>query len=302
MGDARRLQRPPPTPPGRLRHRGARRGPGAAGLRPGRLPVQRRPPPGQGRRPAATPGGRGGRGGGGPRRRLRRGGGQRAWLHQSDAVRHLRGRPGGGVVRRRAAGCRDGGAPRDRRHRLLGAQRGQGDARRPSAQHAHRRRPRPRPRVPGPRRAAGEPHRGLGHAVRHADRAPRRRRRCGQRGVVQRPGPQRVLRRGAPEVRQRPRLRRADPAPRGSAAGRRRRDAASLAHLRVGVDAPCRGGLCAARGAPDPRRRRGRELLQPVAARGGLRARREGPAGGERRGTVRVPGGLREPQRRAVAR
>ena len=92
----------------------------------------------------------------------------------------------------------------------------------------------------GPRRAPGEPHRRLGHALRHAHRAPARRRRRGQRRVLQRAGPQRVLRRGAPAVRQRPGLRRALPQPRRAAAGRRRRDAAPLAHLRGRVHAPRR--------------------------------------------------------------
>ena len=101
--------------------------------------------------------------------------------------------------------------PADRGHRLLGAQRGQGDARRAPPQHAHRRRAGPRARVPRARRAAGEPHRRLGDAVRHAHRAPARRRRGGQRRVLQRAGPQRVLRRGPPAVRQRPGLRRALP-------------------------------------------------------------------------------------------
>ena len=54
----------------------------------------------------------------------------------------------------------------------------------------------------------------------------------GQRRVLQRAGPQRVLRRGPPAVRQRPGLRGALPQPRRAAAERRRRDVAPLAHLR----------------------------------------------------------------------
>ena len=207
---------------------------------------------------------------------------------------------GGGTVRRRAAGRGAGRPPRDRGHRLLVAQRGQGDARRPSPQHAHRGRPGPRARLPRSRRAAREPHRRLGHAVRHAHRVPARRGRGRQRRVVQRAGSQRVLRRGPAAVRQRPRLRRALPQPRRAAADRRRRDAAPLAHLRRRVHAPRRRGLRAARRPPDPPGRRGGELLQPAAARRRLRARREGPAGGERRGPLRVPRGVREPQRRAA--
>ena len=66
--------------------------------------------------------------------------------------------------------------------RLLRAQRGQGDARRPPAHHHRRRRARPHPGVPRPPRDPAEPHRRLGHAVRHADRAPARRRRGLRRG------------------------------------------------------------------------------------------------------------------------
>ena len=54
---------------------------------------------------------------------------------------------------------------------------GQGDAHRPSPHHRHRRCAGPRARVPRPRRGPREPHRRLGPSVRHAHRAPRRRRR-----------------------------------------------------------------------------------------------------------------------------
>ena len=46
-----------------------------------------------------------------------------------------------------------------------------------------------------------------------------------------------------------------------------------------------------------PAGRHGGELLQPAVARRRLRARRQGPLGGERRGPLRVPRGFREPQR-----
>ena len=63
-------------------------------------------------------------------------------------------------------------ASRDGRRRLLGAQRRQGDARRPPAQHRDRRRPGAHAHVRRPPGRPREPHRRLGDAVRHADRAP----------------------------------------------------------------------------------------------------------------------------------
>ena len=93
-------------------------------------------------------------------------------------------------VPRRRSGCRQRGRPprrpagaaaRDRRRRLLGAERGEGDARRSSAHHGDRRRAGAADDVRRPSRRAGEPHRRLGHAVRHADRAP-----CRPRRVVRR--------------------------------------------------------------------------------------------------------------------
>ncbi len=70
----------------------------------------------------------------------------------------------------------------------------------------------------------------------------------------------------------------------------------------VGGERPLlRRRLRAPRGAPHRRRRGGRELLQRHAARGGRRARRQGPAGRERRRPVRLPAGLHQPRRRAAA-
>ena len=195
MRDARRLPRPPSAAAGRLRHGPARGRPGAAGLRPRRLPGQRRPGPGERGRAPAAPGGRGGCRGGLTRRHLLGGGGQRPRLHQPDPVGRLRGRAGGHALGRPQAGRGRGRTSRDHRHRLLGPERGQGDARRASAQHPDRRRAGSRAGVLGPRRAAGEPHRRLGHALRHADRAPDRRGRGAGCRVVQRARPQRVLRR-----------------------------------------------------------------------------------------------------------
>ncbi len=64
--------------------------------------------------------------------------------------------------RRPRRGARDGG------RRLLVAQRRQGDARRPPAQHDPRRRARARARGRRPPRHPAEPPRRLGHALRHA--------------------------------------------------------------------------------------------------------------------------------------
>ena len=63
---------------------------------------------------------------------------------------------------------------RDRRHRLLRAERREGDARRAPAHDDHRRRARAHARALGHEVDPPEPHRRLGHAVRHADRAPAR--------------------------------------------------------------------------------------------------------------------------------
>jgi hypothetical protein len=59
---------------------------------------------------------------------------------------------------------------RDGRRRLFRPQHRQADARRPPPQHDHRRLHRPPVRIPGPHRHPPEPHRRLGHPVRHADR------------------------------------------------------------------------------------------------------------------------------------
>ena len=70
------------------------------------------------------------------------------------------------------------GAARAHRDRLLGAERRQGDARRPPAlARSSATRSRGMLEFAGPRGHPPEPHRRLGHAVRHADRAPARRRR-----------------------------------------------------------------------------------------------------------------------------
>ena len=81
--------------------------------------------------------------------------------------------------------------------RLLRAQRGQGDARRPPAHHRRRRRARPHAGAPRPPRRPAEPPRRLGHAVRHAHRAPARRRRGLRRGAAAGDRPERLLPGGA---------------------------------------------------------------------------------------------------------
>ena len=58
-------------------------------------------------------------------------------------------------------------AAEDVRDRLQLAERGQADARRPPAQHDHRRRPGPAAALPGPPGRHRQPPRRLGHAVRH---------------------------------------------------------------------------------------------------------------------------------------
>ena len=138
MGDARPQGPSLRASPGRLRPRRAGRRPGAPHLRAGRLPGQRRAGPGQTAGPQPPRGGRGGGGRRRPRRPVRRGGGQRARLHQPDPLGGLRGRGGPGHGRRPPARGPSTGRARDRGHRLLGPQRGQGDARRSPAQHGHR--------------------------------------------------------------------------------------------------------------------------------------------------------------------
>ena len=109
-------------------------------------------------------------------------------------------------ARPRGSGCRRRSAATEVDPRLLGAERREGDARRPPALDDHRRRARPHPRILGPRGRAAEPRRRLGHAVRHADRAPRRPR-PGRNGRLElrRQRAQRVLSQRAREVRQRSR-------------------------------------------------------------------------------------------------
>ena len=110
--------------------------------------------------------------------------------------------------------------------RLLGAQRRQGDARRAPAHHGRRRRPGPHAGAPRPPRDPAEPHRRLGHAVRHAHRAPARRRGGLARGrACSSPTRTPSTRRPARDFDGDRGVRRPGPGPGGLAPGRRPRDA-----------------------------------------------------------------------------
>ena len=202
--------------------------------------------------------------------------GQRPGIHQPDAVR-----PGSspdqvaavaaddrlGVDR--ALRGRDGGG------RLLGPQRGQGDARRATCASTiigdALCRMLDLRRAPGP---AGEPHRRLGDALRDAHRAPGRPGRGGggPRAVGRRP--RRLLPAGPAVLRRRAPIPGAQPAPGGAAPVGRPRDPAAVAGAGGRERALLRRGLRQARRAADRRRHRRRELLQPDACRGGRRPRR----------------------------
>ena len=202
-----------------------RRGPGHPAQPVRRLPGQRGARAGQeagreaeGRRPADRRASR-------PRRRRRSAGDQRAGVRQRPAGRRLDRRPG--RPPRRPARRTHPGATDDP-GRLLGAQRGQGDARRPPAHHRRRRRARPHAGAPRPPRDPAEPRRRLGDAVRDAHRAPAGRRRGLPRGAAARHRPQRLLRRGERRVRGRRGVRDQGPGQGGPPPGRRRRHPAPL--------------------------------------------------------------------------
>ena len=99
-------------------------------------------------------------------------------------------------------------------------ERRQGDARRAPAHDGDRRRARAAAAVRRARSAAAQPSRRLGHAVRHAHRAPARR----PGRATRHRRPRRVLPRSAPEVRRRRSVRDAGAHPRRAAAERRRGD------------------------------------------------------------------------------
>ena len=195
---------------------------------------------------------------------------RRPRVHQSHADRRtFLEREVGALARDSRLGVPARGAPRQGGHRLLRAERREGDARRPPAHDDHRRRARPHARVPRSRGRAAEPRRRLGYAVRHADRASGRPRsrvtRAARIRDVNRA--QRVLSQRAREVRQRSRVRGARAPARRAAAGRRRAHARAVAGAGRHLEAPLQRDLREARRAAARRGPPRRELLQPDAAR-----------------------------------
>ena len=93
----------------------------------------------------------------------------RTRLHQPHLRRHLDRRAAQRRVSRHPG--RAGGGSPARRRRLFLPERREGNARRPPAHHGGGRQPREGVRGAGRHRDPAEPHRRLGHPVRHADRA-----------------------------------------------------------------------------------------------------------------------------------
>ena len=163
---------------------------------------------------------------GGARRRGRRPGDRRPGLRQRHVLADVPGRAARHRGRRRST--RGGGraATSNRDRRLLGAERGQGDARRPPAHHRDRRRAGPHALVPRPHGDPREPHRRLGTPVRDAHRAPPRHRRGRRRRRPATGRPRRLLQAGQRQVHRvggvpgaRPRTGRAPAAPRSGHPG-----------------------------------------------------------------------------------
>ena len=146
-------------------------------------------------------------------------------------------------------GVRRPAGQRTLRRRLLAPQRRQGDARRPPAHDGHRRLAVPHADVHRPAGDPREPHRRLGHAVRHAHRAPARRRRDRGRPRAVRRRPQRLLPGRRRQVRGGRRLQGAGPPAGRRAAARRRRDAAAVAPARRREHPLLQPGLPPPRGA-----------------------------------------------------
>ena len=212
---------------GARRHRGVVR-PGLRRRRPGDPAVLVRGLPGQrgapARQAAGPPAARGGGRTGQPARRVRRvraARGQRAGLHQLPAARRVDRRSGLAHARRPPARAGARGPAADGGGGVLLAQHRQGDARRAPAHDRRRGRHRARPGVRRPPRDQGQPRRRLGHAVRHADRAPARRGRGLARGGAAAHRPERLLPGRPAQVRRRPGVRRAGQEARGGPAGRR---------------------------------------------------------------------------------
>ncbi len=199
-------------------------------------------------------------------------------------------------------GVRPAAAGQDRRRRLLGAERRQGDARRPPAHHRHRRLARADAGVPRPPRDPGEPHRRLGHPVRHAHRAPGRPRRgAGRRTPVAR-RPRRLLQGGPGEVRRDPTSSRTGPAsgscccraatPRRNASGRCS-SALSTKHFNTVYE--MLGVLLTDDDLA------GESTYQPLMPAGDRTARGGRSADRVRRRRRRVPAGVHQPRRRPAA-
>jgi hypothetical protein len=191
---------------------------------------------------------------------------------------------------RRSAADRGGG--------LLEPQPRQGDARRPPAQHHHRRCGGPRARSARPPGDPAEPRRRLGHPVRHAADLSRRDRR--QLGAAR--GPGELLPGGEGPIRQRPRVRRAQPPHGGRPAARRARGARPLAalHRHLAVSLP--GRLRSPGRHPRARSTSWRRApTTTTSTRRSSRARCSRPAGRVGRRPLRLPRRVHRQGRRAAA-
>ena len=148
----------------------------------------------------------------------------------------------------------------------------------------------------------GQPRRRLGHAVRHADRAPGRRGRGLTGGGPAAHRPERLLPGGAGQVRLRPGVRRP-----GAGAGRqaavrhRPGDDGAVGGARRAVQGLPAGHLRPAAGHADRRRHQGRVVLQRHAVRRRRRPGRQGPRQDQRRRAVRLPRGVHQPGRHPAA-
>ena len=204
--------------------------------------------------------------------------GRRSRLHQRHLRRLVPERADRRDRRRSAPRRASAATSRDRRHRLLGTQRRQGDARRSPAHDGHRRCARAHARVPGSPRHPREPHRRLGHPVRHAHRAhgrrgPDRRRRPAARSAT---STRSTSRRGSSSTRAT--SSRSAPATACVKLQSRddARDHAAVAGAGRRVDAPLQRAVRQAR-HPADRRRPGRRVVLPTVHAGGPRTARRMP-------------------------
>ena len=301
MRDARRLGCPSPNAcqppstrsrPGPIRCCGSRTGPTYQANGALALAKQLGTPP---RQVAEDGGGRGL-----ARRRVRRGRGQRARVHQPDPLRRVRGPAGG----RRLAPTPGSGWSRRR-----GPRRWSSTTRRPtwprrctsatSAAPSSATRW-PRARLPRPRRHPREPHRRLGYALRHAHRAPARRGRGRRAESFSVRDLNEFYATARRQFDQRPGVRRAQPAPGRAPPGRRRRDAAALADLRGRVRCATLDEVYDMLGVLlTDEDMVGESFYNPLLPVVVDELDGQGTAGRGRRRAVRVPPGVREPQRGA---